>query len=290
MSETGLYQKQLREMYDLRGNSEGAVLSYIKRHFMTFDKGNVVDSKSIVAFFADYGFDRVLKSFAEGKMDFKNLKSVETGEILEETVLDNCLRVVKGYDSDCLNVIIKEGMYSQTDLAKSFICLCQLHQRAIKEEAQTVNCFCLDSVFEVFLDNKMDLNESVEGKIPFHAICDLYSVAKKQKMNPAYQKMLAACVQRCLDEGADLNAVDSNNRTAFSINDMEMKSKFVRFQKMKEDKRLLDLFLVVDYLEKQLQQQGACSSGIDLSKHIVSLKKDIAHYAKRMRFDDEIQR
>ena len=70
MSETGLYQKQLREMYDLRGNGEGAVLSYIKRNFITFEKGNTLNNESIVAFFADYGFDKVLREMASREMDF----------------------------------------------------------------------------------------------------------------------------------------------------------------------------------------------------------------------------
>lgn len=281
-----LYKKNLLKISALHDLGEGAVRSFIKRHFMTFDEGNVVDSKSIISEFADYGFDRVLKSFAEGKMDFKSLKSVETGAVLEETVLDNCLRVVKGYNPDCLNVIIKEGMYSKTDLTKSFIHLCQLHQSAIKENAQTINCFHLDSVFEVFLDNGMDLNEDVDGQLAFHALCDLYVVAKKQNMAPAYQKMLKECVQRCLDEDVDLNAVDSKNRTAFSINDMEMKSRFVRFQKMKEDKRLLDLFMIMN----QVLTGGVTDESKALvKKHIVDLQQDVSNYAKRARFINEME-
>lgn len=282
-----LYKKNLLKISALHDLGEGAVRSFIKRHFMTFDEGNVVASKSIISEFADYGFDRVLKSFAEGKMDFKSLKSVETGAVLEETVLDNCLRVVKGYDPDCLDVIIKAGKYTSQELATSFILLCKKHKELIEKGLLQTACMDLKTVFDSFLAHQMDLNEHVEKTMPFHALCDLYNTAKMPKyvnnIPESYGKMLATCLDMALDGGADLNAVDGENRTAFSFNNMEMKAKFARFQKMKEDKRLLDLFMIMNQV---LTGDVTDESKALIKKHITDLQKDVMVYAKRAKFID----
>ena len=287
MSETGLYQKQLREMYDLRGNGEGAVLSYIKRNFITFEKGNTLNNESIVAFFADYGFDKVLREMASREMDFYAAKEVGSLEKMGKTVLDQYLMEAKWYDKDCLDLILSVGSYKSCDMARSFMNICEIQQQIVRTNASKIAGLNMHAVVDSFLENGLDLDEEVDGRLPFHSLCALYSDAKKQNVSPVYQKMLAACVQRCLDADVDLNAVDSKNRTAFSVNDIEMKSRFVRYQKLKEEKRLLDLFMVVD----QLIQGGVTVESADLLKtHIVSLKKDISNYAKRARFDDEYQR
>ncbi len=285
-----LYKKNLLKISALHDLGEGAVRSFIKRHFMTFDEGNVVDSKSIISEFADYGFDRVLKSFAEGKMDFKSLKSVETGAVLEETVLDNCLRVAKGYDSDCLDVIIKAGKYTSQELATSFILLCKKHKELIEKGLLQTACMDLKTVFDSFLAHQMDLNAHAENTMPFHALCDLYNTAKTSKyannVPESYGKMLATCLDIALNNGADLNAVDGEYKTAFSFNNMEMKSKFVRFQKMKEDKRLLDLFMIMN----QVLTGGVTDESKALvKKHIADLQQDVSNYAKRARFINEME-
>ena len=287
MSDTGLYQKQLREMYDLRGNGEGAVLSYIKRNFITFEKGNTLKDGSIITFFADYGYDKVLKEMACRGMDFYEAKEVGSSEKIGKTVLDQYLMSAKWYDKDCLDLIITAGTYKSDDMARSFMNICDVQQQIVRTDASKIVGLNMHMVIDSFLENGLDLNEEVDERLPFHALCTLYAEAKKQNTPPAYQKMLASCVQRCLDADVDLNAVDSKNRTAFSINDIEMKSRFVRHQKMKEEKRLLDLFMVVD----QLIQGGVTKESADLLKtHIVSLKRDVFNYSKRARFDVDNQR
>ena len=277
------YKKQLLKISDLHGCGEGAVRSFIERTFIEdFSKGNVVEGKSIIAEFADYGFDNVLKVFADRKMDFKSLKSVETGELLEGTVLDNCLSQLKGYDPDCLNFIIKAGGYTKTDLAKSFMKLCQLHQETIKENVQKVNCLHLDSAFDILLQNGLDLNEIVDGRIAFHSLCELYSFAKKNDSSSCYREMLENSMQRMLDNDADVNAVDDFGKTAFSFNDMEMKSRFVRHHRVKEEKRMLDLFMIVGSLLDKLEDNEHKPL---VEAHIQTIKRDMASYAKRARFD-----
>ena len=287
MTETGLYQKQLHEMYDLRGNGEGAVLSYIKRNFITFEKGNTLKDVSIVASFADCGFDRVLHEMAGRGMDFHDAREVGVLEKTGKTVLDQYLMVAKWYDKDCLDLIIEAGSYQSCDMARSFMNICDAHQQIVRTDVTPIVGLNMYVVLDSFLEKGMDLNEQVDGKLPFHTLCNLYAEAKKQNTPPIYQKMLASCVQRCLDGDVDLNAVDSKNRTAFSITDMEMKSRFVRHQKMKEEKRLLDLFMVMDQL---IQGQVSKESADLVKKHISSLKRDVFNYSKRARFDMDNQR
>lgn len=282
------YQKQLIKLCDLHGVGEGAVLSFIKREFMTFEQGNVLDGESLITLFATYGFGRVLKEFSNNKMDFKELKSVETGEVLNGTVLDDYLLKAKYYDPDFLDMIIKAGGYSSKELGESFIKLCRMYEKALNTEHFQNNTLNLQPVLMCFYKNGMEFTTSETEVFPFHAFCSLYSSAKKKGISPAVQEMLNSCMQEFLDRDVDLNAIGPDNKTAFSFNDMEMKSRFVRHQKAKEDKRLLDLFMIMDQVVQWMDKKDSNSISDEqknmLKGHILSLKKDVSTYQKRAVF------
>ncbi len=282
------YQKQLSEMYELRGNGQGAVLSYIKRNFMRFDLGNEGDSILPIVAFAELGFDRVLTEMAERGLDFHHLKNIKTGLKQSENPLNQYLKKASWYDPDCLDVIIRAGKYTSQELAYSFISLCKEHKKLIEQGLLKTACVDLKTVFDSFLTHQMNLNEHVEKTMPFHALCDLYNTVKMPKyannIPESYGQMLATCLDIALNNGADLNAVDGENRTAFSFNNMEMKAKFARFQKMKEDKRLLDLFMIMNQV---LTGDETDESKALIKKHIADLQQDVLNYAKRARFINE---
>lgn len=282
MTEMSIYSKQLAEMNELKDNSEGAVLSYMKRKMVSFEKGDV-SGFSPVNVFASLGYNRVLEEMADRGFDFYSV-TIE-GAKQEKTVLDDYLEKAKWYDPDCLDVIITRGGYTNDDLAGSFINLCQQHQSAFKDNQDAISCWNLDVILDSFLKNGMNASTVVSGHIPFHELCMLYDMVKKSKkdiVSSCYQKMIASCLQKCLDSGVDLNAIDEDNRTAFSYSDMEMKSRFVRHQKMIEDKRLLDLFLIVEQLAKGPVEPALIQK---MTGHIAQLKKDIMNNQKRARFN-----
>lgn len=280
MTESDIYQKHLEKMYDLHGSGEGAVLSYIKRNMMRFEKGGAKGFLPVRKF-AELGFNRVLKEMAERGLDFRLIKV--KGITLPQTVLDDYLERAKWYDPDCLKEIIQNGHYDQEDLANSYIKLCHLHKEALENNDKTIDCLSLDVVTDAFLKEGMDFSHlTTDGEVPFYALCSVYDKAKSVKEIPnieAYEKMVFACIKKGLDQGVDLNVVDKNYRTGFSVKSGELKGLFVRYQQTVEDKRLLDLFVIVEQLAK-----GAVESQMiqKISSHITQLKKDIINSRKRM--------
>ncbi len=280
MTENDIYQKHLNHMYELHGVGEGAILSYMKRNLLSFEKEAGKGSLPIL-FFAECGFDRVLKEMSTRGLDFRTIK--EEGSVAPKTVLDDYLEQAKWYDADCLHVIINAGNYSKEDLAKSFIKLCNLHKEHIQTKEKKTGCLNLDIVTDVFLKEGFEFSLLANGKVPFYALCDIYDLmsTKKIEISESYQKMIVSCIQKGLDAGVDLNVVDENFRTGFSFKSMELKSKFVRYQSIKDDERLLDLFMVVEGL---LKGDVAPDAPQKIAKHVHQLRKDISNAKKRMRF------
>ncbi len=275
-----IYQIHLNKMYDLHGSGEGAVLSYMKRNMLSFE--GVEENKGLfVKLFCELGFDRVLKEMGDRGFDFRVIKE-EDGSSL--TVLDAYLKQARWYDPDCLKVIIDAGKYNKEDIARSFIKVCDLHKESLQNKTKEINCLNLDVVLDVALKEGMDLSSLVEGRVPFYALCDVYDFIKHKKMtvSPSYQKMLVSCIQKGLDLDVDLNVVDDNNRTGFSFSSMELKAKFVRYQSIKDDERLLDLFMIVDQLANGQVEKASTQK---IAKHIKQLQKDIFNARKRMRFE-----
>ncbi|MBQ3034920.1 MAG: hypothetical protein IJD25_02580, partial [Alphaproteobacteria bacterium] len=137
---------------------------------------------------------------------------------------------------------------------------------------------------DVFLKEGMDFSSLVEGKVPFYALCGIYDTFKSKKIDvsESYQKLIVSCIQKGLDRDVDLNVVDKHNKTGFSFKSMELKSKFVRYQAIKDNERLLDLFVIVDQLAKGEKEAVSFQK---ITKHITQLQKDIMNAKKRMRFD-----
>lgn len=279
MIENDISQKHLDQMSELCWSSEGAVLSYIKRNMLSFKNLNG-EKASLIRRFAENGFDRVLSEMADRDLNLYDLN--QEGE--SQTLLDDYLKYAKWYDPDCLSVIITKGHYSKDDLAKSFINVCEAHINNLQSEDKEIECLNLDIVTDVFLKEGMDFSSLVEGKVPFYALCGIYDTFKSKKIDvsESYQKLIVSCIQKGLENNVDLNVVDKHNKTAFSFKSMELKSKFVRYQAIKDNERLLDLFVIVDQLAKGEKEAVSFQK---ITKHITQLQKDIMNAKKRMRFD-----
>lgn len=279
MQEFKLSLSNLSKMYELHTQGESGVLAYMKENDLTFEK---MDRKEMYFFraFAEMGFAGVLKEMSARGADFKNLKVDEKTSF--ETVLDNYLERAKIYNPNSLNVILSAGNYSPDELAEAYIKVCKLHQESIENNDNLIECKNLDVLTGVFLNKGMKFScLTKNGVVPFYALCELYDAATLTKGFQApesYEKMLDSCVQKGLNADVDLNVVDKNGHTGFMFKHKGLKSKFVRFQYLKDDERLLDLFLIVDQLVKGSVEPQLVTK---MQKHIKQIQSDIQNGKKR---------
>lgn len=180
---------------------------------------------------------------------------------------------------DVFEKVVDDVLKNDEKVATFFITLCDMHKQTISNGGSVD-----ENVVPVLFNRLADagfsfMTKNNVGRIAFHALCALFS---EKKLPETYREKLRPVIQRAMDLGVDLNEVDANSMTAFAFANMEMKGNFVRHQKSLEDKRLLDMFLILkQVLEDKVDKKEALPL---IHEHIQKLQKEVYRNQVRSKF------